>query len=145
MGSRIGYSARYRGEDSPILRKQWKTSIKEAVCRTWQILLDGHDVGHGLCALRDDLAEDRAFAALCCAVYEPPFDSIHKDANCDISDNGLIVIDVTQFQNWKIYQHEVNFETGEVGHPTLIAVMSEYGFKWVVSDKEREEIGEGLD
>lgn len=119
-------------------------------------------------AIRDDLNRSRGFAGLVATIYSAPYDSIHENTNCDIADNGLIEIDISDFNHWKIYHYEVGnwskimqkySEFPFCGQPpdkselswsvlsedkTLIAEMSKKGFKWLISQEERENLGEGL-
>jgi uncharacterized protein YjbK len=72
---------------------------------------------------------------------------VEFSTNCDISDNGLIEIDISKFDDWKIYQIEIAYEEAEQGKEkarTLIAQMSAKGFKWLKSAEELAGIGEGL-
>ena len=142
MGERIGYCVRDPNGRSPIFRKQWMIEPETVVKLTWDKLLttmsfEGDEfkevkrnVGDGSIALREDLTKSRAFAALVNTIYSPPFDSIHTDINCDINDHGLIEIDVSEYNNWKIYHIPIPYnEDDKEGDKVLYATMSEAGFK----------------
>jgi len=144
VGSRIGYCVRKANKRSQIFRKQWKQSISFVVQNMWDLLsLKKKELG-GMQAIRDDLGIERAFAALVVSAYTPPFDSIEEDTGCDITDNGLITIDISDYKDWKIYHSDVDFY-GELVNETLIAKISVNGFRWLVSQKELSSLGEGLD
>jgi hypothetical protein len=164
MGSRIGYCVKDKEGRSPIFRKQWASSIKEAVINMWNNL--GGIVDDGCQAIRSDLSKERGFASLCYSIYQPPFNSIEPDSNCDIGDNGLIEIDISNYKNWIIYHIEIgnydelrrkykDFEKNYKKYKTKvnwtkeckktkIAQMNEKGFKWLITDKTRAKLGEGL-
>lgn len=140
MGERIGYRIRDKDGVSDILRKQWMEDPRLVTQNTWDMLLNGDKVGSGMCALRDDLEIGRGFAALVASNYNAPFDSIEKDIHCDISDHGLIEIDVSQYDNWKIYHIPVNWdESGSSEEDrSLIAEMSDRGYMATVDFLRQE-------
>lgn len=162
MGSRIGYCVVSNGERSPIFRMQWKTSIEELVKDTWKMLLtrrkynweksnpfEGYEQGKindGDVAIRDDLDQGRAFAAMVRVGYEPPFHSIQSSIWCDINDNGLIEVDVTNYKKWTIRHIDIHYKKDgdKEGKITRIATMSEDGFKWLISQDTKDNLGEGL-
>lgn len=144
MGSRIGFCTEDKSKErSPIFRQQWKCSIEEAVSQMWKTL--GGKPDDGGQAIRDDLENGRAFAALVRSIYTPPFESIQLTTNCDISDNGLITIDITDYKHWIVYHEEVEWETGKTFDKQPIAEMSINGFKWLITEEARHLLGEGLD
>jgi len=145
MGSRIGFCVRDANKRSGILRQQWASSIKEGTEKMWTTL--GGNPGDGGQAIRHDLDISRGFAALVYSIYQPPFNSIQDSTLCDIANNGLIEIDISDYKDWKIYHIKIGWkgeEEGKEEKKTLIATMNKDGFKWVVSDKARENMGEGL-
>jgi hypothetical protein len=142
MGSRIGYCVEDSKGRSHILRKQWMSSIEDGVNVMWHML--GGKPDDGSQAIRNDLDIGRGFAACVVSFYSPPFDSIEKNTNCDISDNGLIVIDIKDFKSWEIYHIKIRWEDGKEDRTTLIATKTEDGFTWKVSESKRQDIGEGL-
>jgi len=144
MGSRVGYRVRDKSGISPVFRKQWMTSIRGAVDKTWKNLLDGKSIDDGSQAIRDDLSWHRVFACLVYSIYEPPFQEVCPGVNCDISDNGLIEVDINHYKYWKIYHIEIDFDSSSEGEKTLIAEMKDGKFKWLLSDEELSEFGEGL-
>ena len=136
MGERIGYRTRDKYGISQIIRKQWMKNVQEVVTGTWNTL--GGNPDNGMQAIRQDLGNDRAFAALVSNVYDPPFDSIHEDVNCDIVDHGLVEIDVTDYKNWQVYHYEIDWHndfskpsTLDEKSKTLYATMNGKGFKKV--------------
>ena len=143
MGSRIGYCVRDKTERSPIFRKQWSSSISKGVEGMWIRLSDNKGLGDGGQAIRDDLDWGRAFASLVVSFWDRCFNSIESGTNCDISDNGLIEIDITNFKEWKIYHIKVDWDDGIEGSKILIAEMNGV-FTWLIGEGERELIGEGL-
>ena len=146
MGSRVGFRIRDKDGVSQILRQQWRGSIPKGIEKMWNLL--GGKPGNGGQALRDDLDKSRGFAAMVVAYYDPPFNSIEEDTKCDITDNGLIEIDISNWCLWKIYHYNVGWETdsvGELSDKTEIATMSENGFIWSINETERDKLGEGLD
>jgi hypothetical protein len=145
MGSRIGYRAKSKEGVSPLLRKQWMSSIEEGVTKTWKTLTGGMAVDDGMCALRSDLSWHRTFAVMVNSFYSPPFDEICDKTNCDISDNGLIEVDITNYKNWEINHYDVNWDDGTLSKKKKIATMTAKGFKWVITPKQRENLGEGLE
>tara|TARA_R110002126_G_scaffold60705_4_gene157707 strand:- start:204 stop:704 length:501 start_codon:yes stop_codon:yes gene_type:complete len=165
MGSRIGYCVESNKKRSSILRSQNPLgSIQEIVEITWKNLLTKREysddykthkfvqgnIDDGDIALRDDLDIDRAFASLVFSAYEPPFTSIHENTGCDIHNNGLIIIDCTDYKNWVIYQTDVVFNYDDSTEPPKtiskkkIARMDSLGFVWLKSKSQLEKIGEGL-
>lgn len=146
MGSRIGYRVKHDTEHSDILRKQWVGSLKEGVYKMWTTL--GGTPGDGGQAIRHDLDIGRGFAAMVVSFYEPPFNSIEKDTRCDIADNGLIEVDISDYQAWKVYHIGIGYlgeDDGKEGKRTQIATMDKLGFTWIIDDKQRKKLGEGLD
>ncbi len=140
MGERIGYRIRDKDGVSDILRKQWMEDPTIVTVRTWETLLAGEKVGSGMCALRDDLDTGRGFAALVYSNYNAPFDSIEKNVHCDITDHGLIEIDVSKYDNWKIFHIPISWsenESREEGR-YLIANMSERGYMAKLDFLEQE-------
>ena len=135
MGSRIGYRVICNKNQSDILRQQWATGIEEGIQKMWNLLADGRKVYDGSKAIRDDLDIARGFASLVVAFYHAPFDSIEKDEDCDIDDNGLIVVDISQFDRWRI----IHTPSG-----THIANMDKEGFKWFIDKGIMDSLGEGL-
>ena len=134
MGERIGYRTRDKNGTSQIIRKQWMKNVQEVVTETWNTL--GGNPDNGMQAIRNDLENDRAFAALVSVVYDPPFDSIHDNVQCDISDHGLVEIDVTDYKNWNIYHYEVDWDkdAGESlneGSKKLYGRMNTKGWKHI--------------
>lgn len=129
---------------SPLLRKQWITSIEELVTKMWETLSQKNKADNGSQAIRFDLDWDRAFASMIFVGYEPPFNSIHMELNCDISDNGLIEVDIRDYKNWKIYHYDIDHEYSWPKNKALIAEMNSKGFKWHLTEDERKEKGEGL-
>ena len=130
MGERIGYRTRDKNGTSQIIRKQWMKNVKDVVTDTWNTL--GGNPDNGWQAIRNDLENDRAFAALVVSVYDPPFDSIHENTDCDISDHGLVEIDVTNYKDWKIYHIPVPWEEGQKfdeNNKTLYGNMNTKGWK----------------
>ena len=148
MGSRAGYMTQDKNGYSQIFRKQWACSIEELVTKMWATLSEGKEPGNGSQAIRNDLNNGRAFAALVICAYDKPFDSVEVDTHCDISDNGLFTIDVSDWKNWKVYNNSIGWEEseeGKLGESVLLAMMdSENGFQWVVDEEQRKEIGEGI-
>jgi len=165
MGSRIGYCVESNKKRSSILRSQNPLgSIEVMVKKTWDTLLSKREysdnyntwkyvqgnIDDGNVALRDDLDIDRAFASLVYSNYEPPFTSIHENTGCDIHNNGLIIIDCTDYKNWVIYQTDVVFNYDDSTEPPKtiskkkIARMDSLGFVWWKSKSQLEKIGEGL-
>ena len=145
MGSRIGYCVKSERGRSPILRKQWAGSTEYGVTDMWKTL--GGNPGGGGQAIRADLDIGRGFAAMVSVFYDPPFNSVQMDTNCDISDNGLIEVDITLYDKWKVYHIEIGWDDGEEGKEgkkTLIAEMNIRGFEWKITPSMRERIGEGL-
>ncbi|WP_309400026.1 hypothetical protein [Cerasicoccus maritimus] len=121
------------------------SSIQTLVVDMWNAL--GGKPDNGAQAIRGDLGFDRAFAAMVGVGYHAPFNSIEKDTRCDISDNGLIEVDISQFDTWKIYHIEIGWlgdDDGKEGMRTLIGEMSIDGFSWEISERELDNLGEGL-
>jgi hypothetical protein len=150
MGSRIGWRVIKGEEKSDILRQQWKSSLSKGLEGMWANLSDGKPVGDGSGAIRDDLDCSRAFAALVAAVYSKPYNSIEKDINCDIDNNGLVEIDIEDFKCWKVYIQDLGVQTqigdwdwGALGQRHLVAQMSPKGFEYLKTDEEMDKIGEG--
>lgn len=151
MGERIGFRVKDKNGVSAIFRQQFMSAPQEVVENTWNTLLSHKTfvdkdysklqlvhgkVGDGMLALRNDLDIGRAFAALVYSNYEPPFNSIESDVNCDITDHGLVEIDVSDYKHWKVYHYEVdwhdNFDvpsTLDEDSKTLYAEMTEKGYK----------------
>ena len=146
MGSRGGFRTKDKsGKFSQILRQQRIGLVEEGVTEMWWLL--GGKPGDGGQAIRDDLDNGRAFAALVASFYKQPFNSIEDSTLCDISDNGLFTVDVSDFAKWKIIHTEIGWQgedDGKQGTEKLIATMSADGFEWVISDEERENTGEGI-
>lgn len=141
MGSRIGFRVIQKDEKSQVFRQQWNGGVEKTIIKTWEALIAGKTLLDGMQAIRDDLDIGRAFCALVASNYQPPFESIEKDTHCDISDNGLIEIDISNFKEWKIFHYKVDWETGVLSDKTHVADMSINGFAWLVNP---EEYGEGL-
>jgi len=123
LGSRVGYRIRSGDETSAILRKQWMDQdIKEIVMDIAKTLVWGYKAGSGMCALREDLNVGRMSAALYRAVYAPPFDAIETDPiTCDITDNGLFVVELVSWNFWRIWHHEIEFDDETLREPELAA------------------------
>jgi hypothetical protein len=138
MGERIGFCFRDETGRSQIFRQQWMTEPETAVKLTWNTL--GGKPGDGGQALRDDLGIDRAFAALVYSIYQEPFDSIHDYINCDINDHGLVEIDITQFDNWKVNHIPILYHpedsSSTEAEKYLYATMSKNGFVKTNGDYE---------
>jgi len=165
MGSRIGFRFKQGITKSQILRQQWRCDIQEAVTKTWDTL-GGEHVSQGSFALRDDLDIGRAFACFVYCNYQAPFNSIEKDSDCDIVDNGLIEINIDDYKHWDIFHIEIGNwnelsrtfkdfckDSGKYQEKikwhgeykkTKIAEMTPDGFKWVLNEKMLGELGEGL-
>lgn len=116
MGDRAGYRFVSKKEVSPIYRVQWMKSINGVVQNTWDTLCDGKPIDDGSCALRTDLGIGRAFAACIYSNYTPPFESIENITDCDISDEGLFEIDISNYKKWVVYHYDVSFEDGKLSN-----------------------------
>lgn len=138
MGERCGYRVKEGNIVSDILRKQWwiggdEESIKKMVKNIASILLSnglglyGGDeksiINGGFVALRHDLDIGRLTAAMFASLYKAPFDSIEKDINCDISDNGLFEIELVKWNYWKINHYPVELNSDTLGKPKTIAAV----------------------
>lgn len=149
MGSRIGFCVEKTYKDitqrSPIYRQQWAGSIPEIVESTWKTLSNGLPVDDGMQAIRSDLNTGRTIAALVYANYEPPFESIAIDVNCDISDNGLVIIDITNYKNWEVNHVDIDFEKEELKETKqIIGKIQDGKFEWSINAEDRSYLGEGL-
>jgi hypothetical protein len=156
MGERIGFRIKDGDKTSQIYRQQWMSDPNEVVTKTWNTLLSKKKynweaepltfkielgkVDDGDVALRTDLDIGRAFAALVYSNYNPPFESIQEDIQCDINDHGLITIDITNYKNWVITQTEIdyNFEKNlsYEGETRIIGYMTEKGYEEKVNYDE---------
>jgi hypothetical protein len=141
MGSRIGFRVIQKEDKSQIFRQQWNGGVEETIRNTWLTLSAGKTLLDGMQAIRDDLDIGRAFCALIASNYHAPFESIEKDTKCDISDNGLIEIDINDFKEWKVFHYRVDWSSGNLSEKTHVAKMSSKGFKWFVNPQK---YGEGL-
>lgn len=163
MGSRIGYCIEKESKRSGILRKQWMTSIKDGTEKMWFFM--GGKPDSRMHPLRNDLDIGRGFFAMVNCFGDSNFNSIEEDTHCDISDNGLITINIDDYKNWKVYhteigdfysnkneklrakgENDIKYDWDKELKETkrLIATMNVEGFKWEISEEELNELGEGL-
>ena len=140
VGERIGFCVRDETGRSQIFRQQWMTEPETAVMNTWNTLGGTTSIGSGGQALRADLDIGRAFAALVYSNYLPPFNSIQDTINCDINDHGLVEIDITQWDSWKIYHIPILYHpednSSTEAEKYLYATMSKNGFVKTNGDYE---------
>lgn len=149
MGERIGFNIKEGNETSQIYRQQWMSDPRQVVTKTWNTLLTTRryvngkykavkgKVDEGDVAIRSDLNIGRAFASLVYSNYQPPFESIQKNIQCDINDHGLITIDITDYKNWIITQTDIDYDfetnTSSEGETKIIGYMTEKGYEEIVS------------
>lgn len=81
-------------------------------------------VGSGMGALRADLKYDRLwpnFIVTLARLNASPYNSIHEDVNCDISDHGLFTLRVLRWDEWHWEWNPVKWNTPTLdGDPILL-------------------------
>jgi len=107
-------------EYSSYLRQQWGVTIKPDSIKIWileiaKTLGGSREIGSGLKALRHDLDCGRLFNALVSVTSEPPFDRITKEKPHDISNHGILEIEIVEWNYWQIRHIPVEWdaENGE--------------------------------
>ena len=121
MGERAGYRVRQGDKVSHIFRKQWyiggtKKELEELLTKVCDTLR-GTNYQWGVpfppingnidSALRSDLGIARVSAALFASLYTPPFDGIHLDERCDLSDHGIFEIELLSWDKWQLNHYKV--------------------------------------
>ena len=119
MGERAGYRVREKDKVSPILRKQWyigddEEVITELITEIAKTLSKGYDkelrdINDGMSALRNDLDIGRLTMAFYSLLYNPPFDSMEFDTDCDIYDHGLYELELIKWNHWKFWNIHIAF------------------------------------
>ncbi|MHA1368216.1 MAG: hypothetical protein ACTSRA_00685 [Promethearchaeota archaeon] len=140
MGERAAYRVRDGLAFSHMMRKQWyqggdKESLKSLIERVI-CTLNGGALGVGSMifgsALRPDLDIRRLTAAMYNVLYDPPFDSIEYDYNCDIRDHGLFELEILEWNVWAINHYDI--QTDDIyDKKRLVLVKIENGmpeFEW---------------
>jgi hypothetical protein len=109
---------------SPIYRMQWYLGDDPGTLQHATLALVNRltgnareQVGSGLGALRGDLKYDRLwpnFLITLGILNGSPYNSIHEDVNCDISDHGLFTLRVVEWKDWMWEWNDVkaNWEEG---------------------------------
>jgi len=137
MGSRISWCTKDKSGRMPIyLREQWKSSVKGSIEGAFAHLTDEFNT-------RDDLDTGRVMNALVCSINAP-----HQDLTPEVwdsSDNGLIEIDVSNPEIWVINHYDIDFQEQNETNKTHIATLTKKdGFQFEITDREIEEMGEGM-
>ena len=136
MGSRVSWCAKdQRGRLDVYFRQQWIGSIEKYIVATYQHL--------GEFANRFDLGTGRIMNSLIAVANDKGSDVTGHI--WDSSDNGLIEIDCSNPDKWIIKQYDIGFEDQKISSKgKTIAEMTKDGFRWLKTEEELLNIGEGI-
>jgi len=135
MGSRVSYCVKdEKGREPIYFRQQWMSSI-EQMCIDMKRHLGQF--------FRFDMGAGRALNAM---IVTNGGDSDNISSRIwDSADNGLIEVDVSQFDKWIITHYDIDWETQIPEKKGIkIAEFDKNGFHWVIDENKRKSLGEGL-
>lgn len=126
MGERTAYRVKLENKEkreiSPYLRQQWGIHINKGGIEKWiekiaQYLCGTEDatIGDGLSALRSDLAVDtgRLFNAILNVTSNRRFNSIYRELPPDVSNHGVVEIEIVEWDEWHINHIPVKWDKDE--------------------------------
>jgi hypothetical protein len=71
---------------------------------------------------------ERLTAAMYRATYNPPFDTIENDLECDIHDHGLYELELLRWNWWAVNHYELSWAKPEANHKDRV-ILATFKFR----------------